>query len=87
MRISLNDIAQIEAYLEGKLTPQAGLFFHAKMLISPDLAAKTRFQKRLYDIVRMFGRKQLKKELEEIHHELLNHPEKKAFREELNHPF
>jgi len=79
MRTSLHEIRQIENFLFGKM--KHPLVFQAKMIIDPTLSRKVQLQREIYSLVKMYGRQQLKSELENIHQRLLNDPVKIKFRE------
>lgn len=74
---------QIEKYLHRKLSIANRLLFDAKLIIDPVLGRQVRLQKRLYAIVRQSGRRELKNEVDQIHHRLFNDPENAAFREQV----
>jgi hypothetical protein len=62
----MNETAQIEQYILGKLSPEECLLFEATLLINDELAEKTVLQQRLHELVFFSGRKQLRKELAAI---------------------
>jgi hypothetical protein len=70
---------QIEKYLFGKLSTSDRLLFEAKLIIDPRLRQQVRSQKRLYTIIRQSGRRELKREVEQIHQRLFSDPEKTNF--------
>lgn len=72
MRISLNNIAQIEKYLTERLVPSSKLLFEAHILVNPILAEDVRLQKIIYEAISWQGRKQLKAEIQAIEHHLFN---------------
>ena len=87
MRTSLNDIARTEDFLLGKLSAGESLFFQGRLILDPDLRRNVAIQKMLYTIVRDFGRRTTKRELEPIHHQLFSDPLKKEFQEEIYREF
>jgi hypothetical protein len=80
MRTSLNKIKNTEDFLLGKLTPEDSLVFKAKLLVDPALRINTGIQHKIYELVRAYGRKQLKSEIESVHVKLFNDPEASSFR-------
>lgn len=74
---------QIEKYLHEKLSIADRLLFDAKLIIDPVLRRHVRLQKKLYAIVRQSGRRELKSDVQQIHHRLFNDPEKATFREQV----
>jgi len=70
---------QIERYLFGKLNPASRLVFEARMLIDPMLRHHVENQRRVYAIVRQYGRRVVKSEVTRIHYQLFNDPAKEDF--------
>ncbi len=87
MRTSLNEIQQIEAYLQGRLQPAEALLFRAKLLLDPALRLNLRGQKQAYLLLKRYHRHKLKKELSAVHEQLFNDPQKTAFQQEILHLF
>ena len=87
MRTSLTNVAIIESFLTGMLRAEDRLLFEARLLTDPDLEIQTRLQKKVYELVRLFGRKQLKTELQAIHARLITHPDKGVFQKEIANIF
>ena len=87
MRISLNEIAQIESWLTAKLQPSEKLLFEARLLVSPALRDQVRLQQVICQVVRLFARRQLKQELRAVQKSMFNQPAKTAFQQELNQIF
>lgn len=72
MRPSLRDIQLLEAYLQGQLEAAEREEVRQRLLLEPDLYAQLRQQKRTYRLIRLSGRRRLKRELEEIHREFFH---------------
>jgi len=83
MRTSLNEIREIEEYLLKYSTPESRLVFEARMILQPELLQKATEQKRIYDLLRKYSRKQLKTEIEAVHKNLFTAPEHKSFRNKI----
>lgn len=79
MRTSLIETQQIEAHLQQQMQPADALVFEAKRLIDPDLDDKIAWQRRTYQLVQQYGRKQLRQEIESIHQKLFTADEHKSF--------
>lgn len=80
MRTSLNEIRNIELQLqEPQKSPEEDLIWKAKLLIDPELNNKVKWQVKAYQLVRYFGRKSLKKDLNDLHHNLMVNPAHKHF--------
>ncbi len=80
MRTSLNEIRQLEDYLLRQAGPEEVVLFEARLLLQPDLAEKAAWQQRAYGIIRAYGRKQLRAEIEAAHRKLFTAPEHEPFR-------
>jgi len=85
MRTSLHEIRQIESFLFGKM--RHPLVFQAKMIVDPALSRKVQLQRKIYSLVKMYGRQQLKSELEGIHQRLLNDPVDAGFQRKISQIF
>ena len=87
MRTSLIETEQIEAHLLQLSNPGDSLVFEAKLLLDEELRDKTEWQKSTYNIIRLYGRKQLKKEIENVHQSLFNEAKHKSFSEKIKQIF
>lgn len=80
MRTSLNEIRSIEIQLQkAKKNPEEYLYWKARLLIDPELNAKVKWQEKAYKLIRYFGRKSLKKDLNTLHQNLMLNPANKHF--------
>lgn len=80
MRTSLNNIFETEQYLAGQLLPEDQLVYEAKLLVDADLNEQTRWQAHTYDVIRAYGRMELKIQLEQLHQQLMTEPQHSRFR-------
>jgi hypothetical protein len=83
MRTSLIETEQIEAHL---LRPSNGgdaLVFEARMLLDPELQDKVLWQQKAYHIVKLYGRDQLKQEIELVHQKLFREEQHQSFRQKI----
>jgi len=87
MRTSLTDTEQIEAHLLQQTSPGDTLVFEARLLLDDELADKLHWQKATYNMVKLYGRKQLKKEIEAVHQTLFNTHKHKSFSEKIKSIF
>ena len=87
MRTSLNEIAQIESWLTAKLQPSEKLLFEARLLVSPALRDHVKVQQAIYQVVRLFARRQLKQELRAVQKNMFSQAAKTAFQQEVNQIF
>jgi hypothetical protein len=76
MRTSLTRLELIESYISGSMPPAERAVFTAKLVLDKDLAAEVHDQTKTYNIIREYGREELRAEIELIHHELIR---KKSF--------
>lgn len=87
MRTSLIETEQIEAHLLHLSNPGDTLVFEARLLIEPDLYEKLQWQKETYNMVRLYGRDQLKKEIEAAHQKLFTQLEYRSFSQKIRQLF
>ena len=83
MMTSWNETKQIEAHILGTATTGDALVFEATLMLNNDLADKVIWQQKAYDTIQQFGRRQLKKEIEIIHHNLFTQPEHISFAQKI----
>ena len=81
MRISLNNIREIESYIDGTMDRNDVVLFEEKMRSDSLLQLNVSLQEKVLAIVRMYHRKRLKMELEEVHQRIFNDPGKETFKE------
>lgn len=77
----------IEKYLLGKLPVGDRLLFKAKLMLDPVLRVNLLLQQKTYALVRLYGRRKMKEELEQVHQRLFRDPAKKEFQQEINNIF
>jgi hypothetical protein len=83
MRTSLNEIKLIDGYIFNKNTVEDGLLFDAMLIINPGLNDDITWQRKTHAIVRQYGRKQLKAEIETVHRQLFTGPSHLTFRQKI----
>ncbi|HVW94675.1 MAG TPA: hypothetical protein VHA56_01735 [Mucilaginibacter sp.] len=83
MRTSLAETRQIEQYLLQLAPPNEMLLFDAKLLLDESLQEKLQMQKKTHEIVKQYGRKQLRKEIDAIHQMLFTSAEHRSFRQKI----
>ena len=74
---------QIEAHLLGTANIGDALLFEARVLLDDNLADKVQWQQRTYNMVRQYGRQQLKMEIEEVHQQLFERPRHQGFAQKI----
>lgn len=87
MRTSLIETEQIEAYLLQRSEPGDTLVFEAKLLLDDSLRDKINWQQKTYELVKLYSRNQLKKEIEAAHQTLFTTNQHKSFREKIKQIF
>lgn len=79
MKTLWNDSKLIDDYLMGKLTSEDSLLFESRRILDPVLNLKVSLQKKAHRFVKLYARKKLKAELEQIHEKLFRHPDKEFY--------
>ena len=70
MRPELERMQLIEQHVLGPLTPEAGTRWQTLLLLDEALAKDAAAQQQLYHGIRVAGRQQLRRELQQIHEQL-----------------
>ena len=83
MRTSLNQIKLIEAQLSGSLTTEDALLCEANALLDPEWENKIAQQRQAQRLVLLYGRQQLRNNIQSVHEELFSRPEHRSFREKV----
>lgn len=87
MRTSLIEAEQIEAHLLQLSSPGDALVFEAKLLLDDELHEKIQWQKAAYNKIKLYGRIQLKREIEAVHQTLFNTAKHTSFSEKIRQIF
>lgn len=83
MRTSLIETEQIEAHLLQRSDTGEALVFEAKMLLDPELKEKVQWQQKTYSLIKLYGRDQLRQEIESVHQKLFSEHQHKSFRQKI----
>ena len=83
MRTSLIEAEQIEAHIMRRSDAGDALVFEARMLLDPELKEKVLWQRKTYQLVTLYGRDQLKQEIESIHQKLFYDGQHRSFRQKI----
>lgn len=83
MKTSLNELRLIEHHLLSDNKDGESFLFEAKMVLHPELKQQVYWQNKTYQMVRDYGRKQLKNEIENIHETLFNTDAHQSFRQKV----
>ncbi len=87
MRKSLNDLRLIENYLFQRLPAAEQQAFKVRLLTESRLSEQVAVQQEVYALIKRYGRRQLKKELEAVHERMFKSPEKTWFRQKIKNLF
>ena len=87
MKTSQNNTRLIEKYLNGSLSPADRFLFESRLVIDPVLKRDFYFQKKTLRLIKMYHRERLKEELETLHQQIFNNPDKMNFRLSINQLF
>jgi hypothetical protein len=87
MRTSLNEIKEIEAYLDNQLSLGDRLFFEARMIVNRTLRQNVALQKKTCAVIRHHYRLMLKNNFNIMHNSLFDHPSHAVLKEEINRLF
>ncbi len=87
MRTSLIETERIEAHLLKLFDPGDSLVFEARLLLDAELNKKVAWQEKTYNMIRIYGRDQLKKEIESVHQKLFTQPEHTSFSQKIRRLF
>ena len=87
MKTSWNNVRQIERYLNQELAPDEQLIFEAQLLIDPFLKFNISVQKKVRSIIKLYGRKKLRAEIEQVHNRLFQNSENIIFQQRVHQLF
>nr|WP_319999516.1 hypothetical protein [uncultured Draconibacterium sp.] len=87
MKTLQNNTRLIEKYLNGSLSPADRFLFESRLVIDPVLKRDSYFQKKTVQLIKMYHRERLKEELETLHQQILNNPDKINFWLSINQLF
>lgn len=83
MRTSLNEIKLIDEHLLNNGSTENALLFDAMRIINPVLNEQIAWQKDTHEVIKHYGRKKLKAEIEAVHQKLFNEADHKSFRQRI----
>jgi hypothetical protein len=83
----MSETQQLEHYLLGLCDPEEKLLIDAQLLLHKDLREKIQWQQQTYKLVRDYGRKQLRAEIDAVHHMLFTEKKFESFRQKISSIF
>jgi hypothetical protein len=83
MRTSLTEIKLIDDYIFDKAETGDALVFDALLIINPELKSQIMWQKKTHQLVKQYGRKTLKQEIENVHRQLFDTDNHLSFRQKI----
>lgn len=87
MRTSLNEIKQIEDYLLQNSSPEEARQFEARLLLEPQLQEKVSWQKKVYNLIRQYSRRQLRRELNVVQNKVFTNQKYTGFQKSITRLF
>ena len=87
MKTSLIETEQIEAHLLQRSEPGDQLVFEARLLLEPELGEKMEWQQETYRMITLYGRDQLKQEIEAVHQKLFTKKKHLSFSQKITRLF
>ena len=87
MRTSLIETGLIEEHLMQQSEPGDSLVFEVRLLLEPELHEKMQWQQETYRMVKLYGRDQLKQEIEAVHQKLFTQAEHLSFSQKIRRLF
>jgi hypothetical protein len=79
----LNDIRLAEKHLQETLQPGESLVFQARLITEPVLRWNVHLLRKVYDVLALRRRNNVKIEMEAIHRRLFTHPAKADFQKQI----
>ena len=76
MKTSWTEISTTEKYLKSRLSSEDQIVFERKLATDEKLRQHVKAHKQVHFIVRLFQRRRVKQQLENIHREIFNDPAK-----------
>lgn len=83
----MNETQQLEAYLNGEMSPENKLLMEVHLVLNEGLKDKLRWQEKTYTLIKESGRRQLKQEIENVHQRLFSEKKFESFRKKIQSIF
>ncbi len=84
MRTSLIETEQLDKYLHQSAESSEALLTEAKLMLSPTLRDKLYWQANTHDLIHLYGREKLRKEINAIENRLFTKPKYRSFQERIS---
>ena len=83
MKTSWNELRLIEDHLLSTNKAEDSILFEARLILQPNLQDNVFWQQKTYELIHQYGRRQLRKEVEQVHEKLFTAPEHYSFRQKI----
>jgi hypothetical protein len=87
MKTSWSETEAIEQQIHGFNDNGDALLFQAKLLLDNELAGKVQWQRKTYEVIQKYSRRQLKQEIETVHQKLFTQPAYQSFSQKIRRLF
>jgi hypothetical protein len=79
----MNETEELEGYLLYTIQPGERLVTEARLLVYPGMKEKALWQQRTYALIKNYGRKELRAEIENIHKRMFSEKKFETFRKKI----
>jgi hypothetical protein len=79
----MNELQQLEYYLQGKLIPEERLLVEARLLLDTELRDQLTWQQKTYRLIKVYGRKKLKTEIGQVSNRMFSEEKFNNFRKKI----
>jgi hypothetical protein len=83
----MSELHLIENYLLGELNPADKLLMEARLLISDELKNNMHWQQRVYQLIKLYGRNDLRIDIDAAHTQLFSEKRFESFRIKISRIF
>lgn len=87
MKTSLNELQLIEDFLLLNINAEDKVLMQARQILQPGLQESVYWQQKTYRMVESYGRKQLRKEISQVHEKLFTASVHSSFRDRIKRLF
>ena len=87
MKISWNDTRHIERYLNNELSNEEKLLFEAQLVLDSHFSVNVGALKQIHSLIKRYGRRKMRVEIEKIHCKLFQNPEHVLFQQRIQQLF